>query len=539
MPIISKQSALRAVANIGKWGDTDVFPYPIDNHIFHDTPDEIATLISSMSDDFTGEAISSPVEHYSTLSPVGYGGFRWATQIDPLWNAYLLSCVLEIAPQIEALRVRDDMRRVFSYRFCQGDNADNIFKLGAWRDFQEQCREIAEKHKYVICVDISDFYARIYHHRLENALRQADQASRVTKNICDLLKVLSNNTSYGLPVGGAAARLLSELLLNRVDNLLLHERSTREFCRFADDYRFFVDDLPQAYQALGFLSEKLLRNEGLSLQKSKTRIMTSAEYLQTLDPVNPPEGSSARFLGLHVHYDPYSPTADEDYDRLRDQLDRFDLMELLQSEMAKGRIHTSLTKKLIAALKFMDPVPRKQAVISLVENIETLAPVAPQVMLAVKASVEDLESDAEYVTNIQGRIRNLVESDHYVSKIDLNLAYMVRVLAMRPSEANVDLLIQLFKQPHGFSNTPSIIVQRDVVLAMARWDARFWLSDLKNSFANLHPWVKRAFLISSYSLGDEGKHWRDSVKKSLSPYELIIRDWASQRVASSGWMVPL
>ena len=35
------------------------------------------------------------------LAPVGYTGFRWAMQIDPIWNAAYLSWVLSIADQIE------------------------------------------------------------------------------------------------------------------------------------------------------------------------------------------------------------------------------------------------------------------------------------------------------------------------------------------------------------------------------------------------------------------------------------------------------
>ena len=89
---------------------------------------------------------------------------------------------------------------------------------------------------------------------------------------------------------------------------------------------------------IGLLSEYLLRNEGLSLQKSKTRVMTSAEYLSVLDPPEPPRGSAFDFLGLHIHYDPYSATASDDYDRLKENLGRFDILDLLGAELKKGRI---------------------------------------------------------------------------------------------------------------------------------------------------------------------------------------------------------
>lgn len=69
-----------------------------------------------------------------------------------------------------------------------------------------------------------------------------------------LLGIFSGGASYGLPIGGPAARLLSELLLNQIDHLLL---TKYKFCRFADDYVIAVPDQRSAYAALVFLSEKL------------------------------------------------------------------------------------------------------------------------------------------------------------------------------------------------------------------------------------------------------------------------------------------
>lgn len=379
MPLIEQRTFTRAVLNVAKWGDTDIFPFPVENHVLHDCSAEVVGHLEHLVDDFDEQLIIHPVHNYSTLAPVGYTGFRWATQIDPPWNAYLLALVLELAPAIECARIPESDGRVFSYRYRE-EGEDSIFSQDAWRLFQERTRFLAEGHKYVVSVDVADFYSRIYHHRLENALWPIDPSANRTKQIMRILKELSG-TSYGLPVGGPAARVLAELVLNGVDHLILNEPSTRTFCRYADDYRFFVNDLQSAYQAIGFLSEKLLRNDGLSLQKSKTRIMSSAEYLSMLDPAEPPPGSAAKFLGLHVHFDPYSATAEEDYERLKEQLDEFDVRRLLQEELNKGRVHTALTRRLINALKFMQPLPRQQAVLSLLENLEILAPVVPQMMV--------------------------------------------------------------------------------------------------------------------------------------------------------------
>ena len=58
-----------------------------------------------------------PAVNAHALAPVGAMGFRWATQIDPFWNAYLLGLVLSVGERIEQTRLPIVLRTVFSYRF--------------------------------------------------------------------------------------------------------------------------------------------------------------------------------------------------------------------------------------------------------------------------------------------------------------------------------------------------------------------------------------------------------------------------------------
>src|SRR5688572_4250584 len=94
-----------ALDNITKHGDTDVFPFPIENHIFFDKPAEALQILKNVHTNFNSTLINNPPVNQGMLTAVGYTGFRWATQIDPLWNAYLLALVLKIAPDIESKRI--------------------------------------------------------------------------------------------------------------------------------------------------------------------------------------------------------------------------------------------------------------------------------------------------------------------------------------------------------------------------------------------------------------------------------------------------
>jgi hypothetical protein len=548
-----------AVENIGALGDTDVLPLPIDNHILFDEKERVVELLCELHDEFTTALVDEPPQNVSSVAMIGHTAFRWVTQVDPLWNAYLLGLVLSLAEEIEKARVPRRQKVVFSYRFDPDEGSKRLFAESAWAEFNKRSAELAERHSHVTVCDISDFYARVYHHRLENALTSLRTGSDAPRRIDQILSNFSDGTSYGLPVGGPAARLLSELLLNEVDRLLLAEGVT--FCRFADDYHLFTNSHEEAYEALLFLTAKLLQNEGLTLQRAKTRILTSKDFLSTAaitptteerlaeemapGPVGDPLGDDSReessealeerrgvgsFLSLSLRYDPYSATAEEDYENLRDQIRQFDIIGMLASEMAKSRIHASLTRRLLVALGYLDEQAKDDAARSLVENIETLAPVFPNVVRALQRIFDDLGRDTQ--EQIADEFREMLFRQRYYAMVPVNLGYVVRLLSRAP---NSEETTRIFAKLYG--NAPAY-VQRDIVLAFGRWRERWWLSDQRPNYQQMHPWVRRAFIIASYSLGDEGSHWRKRIAKGLSGYELLVRDWSAARVNKPGWEIP-
>lgn len=523
----------RAVANIAALGDTDVFPLPVEGHIFHDRPADAVRILEDIHDNFENRLATQGPINQSALALVGYTSFRWVTQLDPIWNAYFLGLVLVLAPEIESARVPERDGRVFSYRYHPDPSTERLFSDGAWRAFQEGSLERSHHKSHVLTCDIADFYARVYHHRLENALRAVDAQSDIPWRLLKLLNAFSNNTSYGLPVGGPAARILAELLLNRVDRLLVV--GGVDFARYADDYHVFADSSSEAYGVLLTLSELLLRNEGLTLQKAKTRIMSSEEFqslsMYTAQDATPADGTSRRFLTISLRFDPYSPTATDDYDSLRAQVEQFDIVGMLTREMQKSRVSSSLSRRLLQALQFVSPAQKEQVALTLVDNLENLAPVFPAVMRALRDMADDLSHDARQL--VARNLRELVVGESYLGRVDVNLAYLVRVISFAPSPENEALLASLYERD------VAAFVKRDIVLTMARWGANYWLSDKKIGFASMHPWVRRAFIVASFRLGDEGQHWRRSVAPSLGVLEALTRTWMEGRVGAPGWEIPL
>ena len=532
----------RALANITTHGDTDIFPFPIENLVLYDKTANAIDLLLDIDSNFRDRLAEMPPSNYSALTPVSYTGFRWATQIDPIWNAYLLGVVLSIADEIEARRIAITENVVFSYRFNTDANSPDLFRKECnWRSFMERSLTLAQTKGFVVTCDISEFYSRLNHHRLENALKQLGLRGNQSSKIMDILQNFSGTYSFGMPVGGPAARILSELLLNQIDSLLRLDGI--EFCRFADDYHLFSDSHEGAFRNLVFLSEKLLMNQGLQLQKSKTRIMTGAEFVATsplghaADDTVPDESApdlaeqSHNLMRLSLHFDPYSPTAKDDYEVLRGELRKIDIFSLLKAELVKSRIHISLSKKIVSAIRFIEEPQRSDAILSLITNETLLYPIYSNILWVVATVYDQLPEPPRRAIN--EHVRKLVNAKSQVMGIDLNLLYAVRLLACSEGPENEETLNRIFKA------TTSVAIRRDIILAMARWGAWAWLSDLKNVFRTLSPMERRAFLVASYTMSDEGRHWRQHISPELSAFEDLVKVWASEKIQQTGWRIPV
>ena len=533
----SEASIRSAISNIVHFGDTDVFPFPLEKRWFEGDTAEVVKLLKGIDKDFHTLVADYPVTFVKSLTGVGYNGFRAVTQIEPVWNAYLLALVLELAPEIESARVPQDRNTVFSYRYAPDATTGGLFdKDTGWRAFQTTALAHAEQAQYVLSTDISDFYPRVYHHRLENALLLASANKEAVKRVCILLSKLSEGTSYGLPIGGNAARLLAELLLNRVDRLLI--AASIKFCRFVDDYTIFADTREDAQRALVTLSDALLRNEGLTLSRAKSRLMTTAEFRKASPLADPEKADSAeeseakRFLRIRWNYDPYSPTADEDYEDLIKEVGNFDVLSMLTREFRKARVDESLVRQLVRSIRYLAAPVRERAILSLADNLTSLYPVFPTVAIVLKALLPELPLPVQQ--HVFGTLRGLVRDGSHITMVPTNAVYVARLLAFDKDEEADVLLSRMFGSPNADE-----MLRRDCIYAMTRRGAHYWLSDLLKRHSGLSSWTLRALLAASYSLSDEGRYWRDNRRRELPEVDVVFMRWLGQMNNGSVWELPL
>jgi hypothetical protein len=516
-----------AAANVAAFGDTDVFPSPLDRFPCQDTPDKVVAMLEEVHRFFDQHLANLPPENIDTLAPLGYTAFRWVTQIDPLWNLYFLSLVLMISETIESKRLPISVNSVFSYRFQPDAGTGHLFADSTWRHYKENALHRSKDFPFVLVTDIADFYPRVAHHRLENELIRLGIATDEPRRIRTLISQFSRTRSYGLPVGGPASRILAELALNPID-LYLNRRGI-PFCRYVDDFHVFAASKKEAFSHLAFLSQ-ILFNEGLSLQKTKTRILTSDELRDasahldlagTADLATlPPE---ARLMRLSVRFDPYSPTAQEDYEQLKNAVSSIDIVGILAREIAKTNIDTQITKQAIAAIRALAPEFRSGAIVTLLDpgNLETLAPVFSNVMRLLRSLYSELD---ERTKNLADEVMlQLIREDSHLIQNDLNLAYLLQVFAQRQSQGKESLLMELFER------RSSSLLRKEIILIMAKWGVTYWLSDLLRRFGSLTGWERKSFIVASFYLSDEGEHWRMHTRRTLSISEAVIRDWYEER----------
>jgi len=516
-----------ALSNIIKHGDTDIFPYPFESRLFEDNKHIVNSALVETYKDFDNKRIELPPNQINSFSSIGYYGYRWATQIDPFWNAFFLGLVLKLANEIE--KTRSSSNNVYSYRFKPNIEEGSLFdKDISWRKYQEDSITECSKDevKYVLTCDIADFYPRIYHHRLENALDRIDPNKNISGKIKKLLQTFSETKSYGVPVGCPASRILAELALDSIDKLLSMNRIN--YKRYVDDFIIFCDSREDAHKTLTLLSKKLMENEGLTLQKHKTNIVTKEEFLSVtkakLHGNDEDEESpmKAKFMSLPIRFDPYSANAIAEYEEIKESLNEFDLLAMLSSELQKSKINQSFSKHLIKAFSATSDDITNNAFKVMFNNLNELYPIFTTIIQVANSNWQKLNEETKNI--ILEKIYTLIKSDSYILNTELNLAYVARMLSKENSEKSTLILSEIYNE-----NPESILVKNIVTQSMAKINSYAWLSDIKKNFSGMHPLQRRVLIVSSFFLGDEGRHWRDHNKASFNFIEKIYKDWAAQR----------
>ncbi|WP_281885601.1 RNA-directed DNA polymerase [Paenibacillus sp. YYML68] len=511
---LKEQSITWAIKHLEVEKDTDLFPSPKEITVFSEHQEK---LIKKLKDYDISQHKISPSRRF--VIPKTELSYRIATQLDPLDSLLLAAILYEYGELIEKRRRPVSEKSVFSYRFNPLKNGIFYSNENSWKQFWESCLEKSKRKKFVVQMDISDFYNQIYHHTVENQLAESKFNNQIIKFIMRLLEDITKTVSRGLPIGPHSSHLLAEMTLIPIDDSL----SIRglDFCRYADDIFVFVDTEKDAYKTVYQMADILDKQQRLVLQNQKTKIFTSEEFFdvcqKNLDDnsQNEQEDEMIRVLKKYTT-GPYQGT------------NFYQLTEEEQELFSEENIRYLITgyldidepdyKKIRWLYRRLGQLGAPDGIMFTVLNIQQLIPAISDVCHYLISASRNFHDDF------------LLLGDHIVNILDdelfeINEYFYIAVLNLFASNSKLNHLNKLLSQ---FSSSSSE-VKRKIILAAYEANASTWIRELKELFSTLDPWSRRALLIACSILPeDEKNHYLRHLKNThtLSLSEETVLEWS-------------
>lgn len=512
---VERRHFLRSALEIGHSGDNDTLPYDLDAAFIKDKADDLAALCLALFQGVETGAVGKPANFMNGLSigserllvPSGSHGFRITTKIHPFWNLYLNGLGLAVGEANEEKR----SARAHSYRLAaQGPGFFD--KSKSWRAYKLATLsepDLSDDRAVVIQTDVASFYEHIYHHRLENVIRDlAPTGSTIAMQIDRILSKLVAGRSFGLPVGGQCARILAEVMMTPIDQSLTD--AALAWHRYVDDYTVICNSQQDAYGALSALSHALA-DYGLTLNRSKTTILSAKHYKDFVaTQLGDGEDSSVALRELDLHFDPYSDNASAEYDKLKQSFEKIDISFLLDLEKEKSQPDAFVLAQIGRALKFQEPAVAVQLCTTLLDpnNLNSFRASWSKIMRGVYA-VRSSEFFKSIFLEIDILLDCIPSCSAHLLVPEANLLHYLRVIRFTRTDVRGAFV------RHTYDRTKSVSVRRACIDCWRHWADRPSFTRMRNQWQNLGPDEQRMLWLAAGSFGDEGAKTRDQLRGSL------------------------
>lgn len=511
----------RALEHLELHGDSDILPPAFElQAVRHGWDAERQRLAEADLDNW----IVGPRRR--CLSPKQHLGLRVATQLDPLDALVTTALVIQVAEQLEVVRLPVGDGTVHSHRFVPGLDRGRLFSPDFnFYSFRDRSLELAETSQFVLLTDISDFYPRIYLHRVENALRAAlDADGAVARVLSKFLAQWNQSISYGLPVGASAFRLVAEVTINDVDQALA-ARGYR-FCRYSDDFRFFVASEREGREVLAFLARTLSNNHGLTLQAAKTELITAESFSERFrwgeqDEVTGKIQENLHELleGLGIEMYPPPPFVDLP-EEVREEIEKANVWTLLRDQLDQDFPNMRTVRFALQQIRWWGLADDDGLILDRMRQLDTIFSDA----IAAATANPDLTPDEK--RQVAERLLDLVDDDVF-GHLEYFRAWILWVFTDSAEWNHSPRLREIYE---GYSDS---FTRSAAVFALGVAGVDHWFRTERDRLALMDPWERRAFLAGAACLPkDERKHWYASIKPQLSPLEVVVVDWAKANTSN-------
>lgn len=487
-----------ALKHIFHFYDTDFFPRAHEFIALAHSWTEVKEFI--LRSDLHGLLTATPlVEPW----PKARGGFRIVHRLEPLDSVVFTAFAQKVGEQVEAARASPEV--ACSYRISIGDHG--FFSDGSgFHVYRERNEALAASYPYVLSADISDFYNRIYLHRLQNALQSAcDTPPGISKSIEGFLSWLNSKSSQGVPVGPTASIVMAEAALIDVDQFLF-ERGF-EHVRYVDDFQIFGPDRGSLEILLQEFCVYLHENQRLSLSPEKTRIRPSEEFLrQELN--NQYQLQKLAILSEIEIVSPYgleavtpAPEINENAaDILLDAINRITKFEHIDLGVVRAIVRRARANRI------------QEVAPALLEHLTFFRAAANDIFLYL-----DSISDPDFISNHITALESLHSSpaaNFRAVRLWLEWYY-----------ARHHALLEIASIRAFVFSSKSLRPQADAAVTLKQ---QSWVKSRKNGLLHYASWDRRSILIAARLLSkDERDNWLKPLLKSekLEPIERWIAKW--------------
>jgi Reverse transcriptase (RNA-dependent DNA polymerase) len=493
-------------------GYSDFFPEPPEWKIVKAGWVELRALLAKM--DLQKYKPFLPIYAFAPKSKINLRPVTLLHPVDLILYTSLVSALIE---DIEDRRVPEYENRVFSFRSESLPSA-LYASVPSHAQFEAEKRDRAKKQGdgYMGFADITDFYSRLYQHKVRGALDACTVDSPKLQAHPQIIEQLLRNLthdglSYGIPIGPAASRPLAEAALIDIDDALLEIGA--DFIRYIDDFVIFASSREKVEWALRSLGGLLDKRQGLSLHAAKTKVLRCSTFLKDSGGNESTEDSvEARFAQLiedHFYDDADGRLLDELSEDEKEALDAVDLEAVLSEALDEDEINY---KKVAFILERLSSLNRADLIDIVLQHLPRLYPVAHAVH-AFFRNIEPIEASVrkECAKQLLSPIR--ASGDAQAPEF-----YMIWILDLFGRDPEWNQAIDL---GNVFRTTSSQAVRRYAALALSASGNRSQALSFKEAFQFSEPLTRLALLKGSRKLGaDERKYWLK--RTSLDWFEEFI-----------------
>ena len=222
------------------------------------------------------------------------------------------------------------------------------------------------------------------------------------------------------------------------------------------------------------------------------------------------DDASVALRELDLHFDPYSDTARVEYEKLKKSFESIDIQILLDLEKEKSQPDAFVIAQVGRALKYQEPLVASQICSTLLDprNLNAFRASWSKILRGVY-SVRSNEEFAEIHNGIDDLLDKVLTEATHLLLPESNILHFMRAIRFRRTDARGAFVRQTYE------NTPSQAVKRACIDCWEHWHDRGSFTGLRNRWQNLGPDEQRALWLASGAFGDDGRHARGQLRKSL------------------------